>query len=96
MGAPVGNQNAAKAKEWRAAIRRALAHRHGSYDEGLTVLAAKLVEAAEAGDMQALKEIGDREDGKPQQSIDAQLSGSLTGILESLPVSQRPDKSLDR
>lgn len=70
-----GNQNAAKGKEWRQAIRRALAHKHGSYDEGLLALATKLIEAAENGDMAALKEIGDREDGKPAQSIGGDPDG---------------------
>mgnify|MGYP001586499384 FL=1 len=33
---------------------------------------------AEDGDIQAMKEIGDRLDGKPHQSIDATVDGSLT------------------
>ena len=45
-GAPIGNENAAKGKEWRLAIRRALAHKYGSYSDGLLALAGKLVEAA--------------------------------------------------
>lgn len=69
MGAPVGNQNGAKGKNWRDAIRRALAHKYGSYDKGLERLASALVAAAEDGDLTALKEIGDREDGKPAQAV---------------------------
>lgn len=86
MGAPVGNSNAAKGKEWKLAIRRALAHKFGSYDEGLTALAGKLVEAAESGDMTALREIGDREDGKPAQTI----AGDPEGAPVSMSVTWIP------
>jgi hypothetical protein len=70
MGAPVGNQNAAKAKMWRAAIERALEAR-GAGDRlaALNALAAKLLDKAEEGDMSALKELGDRLDGKSVQPI---------------------------
>lgn len=86
MGAPVGNQNAAKSKEWKLAIRRALAHKFGSYDKGLERLASKLVDKADEGDMNALKEIGDREDGKPAQAI----GGDSEGIPVSMSVTWIP------
>ncbi len=76
MGAPLGNTNGQKGREWRQAIRRALAHKYGSYDEGLLALAGKLIESAETGDMSALREIGDREDGKPAQSIGGDPDGA--------------------
>jgi hypothetical protein len=76
MGAPLGNDNATKGKEWRNAIRRALAHKYGSASEGLLAVAAKLIDKAEEGDIAALKEIGDREDGKPAQSIGGDPEGS--------------------
>ena len=76
MGAPLGNTNGQKGREWRQAIRRALAHKYGSYDEGLLALAGKLIESAETGDMAALREIGDREDGKPAQSIGGDPEGA--------------------
>jgi len=76
MGAPLGNTNGAKGKEWRNAIRRALAHKHGDVQSGLLAIAAKLVEAAENGDMAALKEIGDREDGKPAQVVGGDPDGA--------------------
>ena len=85
-GAPIGNQNGAKGKEWRLAIRRALAHKFGSYDEGLMKLAGKLIDAAENGDMGALKEIGDREDGKPAQTI----AGDPEGAPVSMSVTWIP------
>lgn len=71
-GAPVGNQNAAKAKVWRAAIERALEIRSQSRVDGkkeIDALAEKLLDLVAAGDLPALKEFGDRMDGKPAQAI---------------------------
>jgi hypothetical protein len=69
-GAPLGNKNAAKAKVWHAAIMRALDKR-GSGDRmaALDELAGKLLDLVATGDLQALKEFGDRLDGKPAQAI---------------------------
>lgn len=44
----------------------------------LDAIAEKLVEKAQEGDIMAMKEIGDRLDGKPHQSIDASVDGNLT------------------
>ena len=69
-GAPQGNQNAAKAKIWHAAIMRALRKRSRSDAlEALDELAEKLLEKVSEGDLPALKEFGDRLDGKPAQAI---------------------------
>lgn len=70
-GAPVGNQNAVRAKKWREAIMRALARKSGSVDAGLDAAADKLAALAiDEGDKWALEEIGDRLDGKPAQSLE--------------------------
>lgn len=72
MGAPVGNRNAAKAKVWHAAIVRALASRDASRVDGkkeIDALAETLLNLVAAGDLAALKEFGDRLDGKPAQSL---------------------------
>jgi hypothetical protein len=71
QGAPAGNQNAKKGKAWSDAIRRAIREKYKGedYEAKLAQLAKKLVEAADGGDMAALKEIGDRHDGKPAQSV---------------------------
>ncbi len=70
MGAPVGNQNAAKAKLWHAAILRALDKRGcGDRLKALDELAEKLIDAVSTGELAALKEFGDRIDGKPAQTI---------------------------
>lgn len=69
-GAPVGNQNAAKAKVWHAAIMRALDKRGaGDRLKALDELAGKLLDLVATGDLAALKEFGDRMDGKPAQSV---------------------------
>lgn len=70
MAAPAGNQNAAKAKVWHAAIMRALDKRGaGDRLKALDELAEKLLQAVETGDLAALKEFGDRIDGKPAQQV---------------------------
>lgn len=70
MGAPVGNHNAAKAKVWHAAIMRALDKRGcGDRVAALDELAGKLLDQVATGDLAALKEFGDRLDGKPAQAI---------------------------
>lgn len=87
MAAPIGNQNAKKAKRFEEAIRKALARAHGSVDDGLQVLASKLVAAAENGDQWALREVADRIDGKPSQAIEAAIehSGEMT-VTEKVPL----------
>lgn len=71
QGAPVGNQNAKKGKAWSEAIRRAIREKYegDDYEAKLAQLARKLVDAADGGDLAALKEVGDRHDGKPAQSV---------------------------
>lgn len=82
MGAPIGNQNAKNGAEWRSAIKRALSRRSGeNWRTGLDELADRYVEAAASGDAWALKDIADRLDGKPQQSMDVEFAGEL-GVRE--------------
>lgn len=72
MGAPIGNRNAAKAKVWHGAIVRALETRTASRTDGkaeLDALAEKLLDAVSTGDLAALRELGDRLDGKPAQML---------------------------
>ena len=61
-----------KTKKWAEAIDRAL-HRE-SEGKGsakwLDVLANRLIEAAADGDVSALKEVGDRVDGKPKATTE--------------------------
>jgi len=59
---------------WRDTINRAIAQ--GKADR-LRKIAEKLLEKAEEGDISALKELGDRLDGKPAQQV--VLSGDEEG-----------------
>ena len=78
MGAPVGNLNAAKGKRWYEALDRAI-----KQDDGVRLRAAaeKLLDLAATGEQWAVKELGDRLDGKPKQQIEA--SGPEGGPIES-------------
>ncbi len=76
MAAPLGNQNAAKAKVWTAAVERALSARSAlDRKDALEACANALIDKAMEGDMTALKELGDRLEGKPAQAVS--LSGEL-------------------
>lgn len=70
-GGQPGNQNAKKAKRWHDAINRALAKVDvgAGVDAGIDKCATQLVNAAVNGEQWAIKELGDRLDGKPHQSV---------------------------
>lgn len=85
MAAPLGNQNAAKAKIWEQALKRALARYSGkNVDAGLDVLADKVVVAATEGDQWAITEIGNRMDGKPATVVagDAEQPLTFRGVID--------------
>lgn len=71
MAAPVGNQNAAKAKVWAAAIQRALERRKPANERiaAIDELAEVLLDQCMGGNLAALQELGNRLDGKPAQAI---------------------------
>ena len=68
VGAPLGNNNAAKGKLWTDAIKRALARRSDTVEGGLNYLADTFIEAVANGDAWAMKELGDRLEGRPAQT----------------------------
>ena len=75
MAAPKNPVGSKSEKPWRDAIQRAVKERmegKGSPHQ-LDRLAKKLVDSGLGGDITALKEIGDRLDGKPTQQTE--LSG---------------------
>lgn len=72
MGAPRGNRNAARGTAWRDAIRKAVLR-----DGKLDALAQALVARALEGDIAALREIGDRLDGKARQSVELEAQQSF-------------------
>lgn len=94
MAAPLGNQNAAKAKHWAAAIERALERRGDPTIDpdqpvartpkmkALDELAEKFISRveSEAVGFQGFKELGDRLDGKPAQAVT--LAGDGDNPLE--------------
>ena len=81
---PVG---AKSDKEWRNAIRKAV-HELRAADEGdlakkvkaLTLIARRLITRAVKGDVAAMKEIGDRLDGRPTMAVDMTVSEPVTRI----------------
>lgn len=79
MGAPVGNLNASKSKRWYEALDRAI-----KQDEGqrLRMAAEKLLDLAASGESWAVRELGDRLDGKPTQQTE--LSGPNGGAIETV------------
>lgn len=75
MAAPKSPRGAKSDKEWRDAIRLAVNELRDDPESGgkakaLRLLARKLVQKAMDGDVSALKEIGDRLDGKPAQAVE--------------------------
>lgn len=77
VGPPLGNTNSRMDNRlWGNTIRRAVVQGDG---EKLRKIADKLVEMAQEGDVQAIKEIGDRLDGKPKQQTE--LSGPDGGDI---------------
>ena len=69
-GAPLGNDNPTRGKEWTSALRRAMAHKaNGDYRETLLKIANAVIDKALDGDLAAWREIAEREDGKPAQAL---------------------------
>ena len=74
-------------KEWRNAIRKAVHELVGATGEGkaektkaLTLMARKLVSKAIKGDVMAMKEAGDRLDGRPRQEVELDMTRTITLI----------------
>lgn len=80
MAAPIGNTNAAKGKAWFDAIRKECVQR-----DALAKIAKVVVDKAIEGEQWAVREIGDRLDGKPAQSVDTTLANAdgsnIVGII---------------
>jgi hypothetical protein len=77
-GAPDGNTNSSKNNRlWAETIRRAVVQ---SDAERLRRIAEALLTKAEEGDLGAIKELGDRLDGKSAQAV--MLSGDSENPLQ--------------
>jgi uncharacterized membrane protein len=71
VAAPLGNQYAKRSRVWTAAIERALAKRSlNDQNEAIDALAETLLKKVEEGDVSAIKELGDRLEGKPVQALE--------------------------
>lgn len=95
MAAPLGNQNASKAKQWAAAIERALErmgdptinpdhpHQRSPRAKALDDMADKFIQAVllPSNGMQGFKEFGDRLDGRVPQTLQGPDGESLLGPL---------------
>lgn len=79
-GAPKGNTNATKSKLWIAALNRYV-HQN---PEKLAKAAEALVLKAAEGDIPAIKELGDRLDGKAEQKVDAKVTHNVEHSTESI------------
>jgi len=74
----IGNQNAARGKRWKDSISKRI-----EALQAMDALADALITEALTGNIAALKEIGDRLDGKAVQQIEAHLTAH-EAALESL------------
>src|SRR5438874_10704624 len=66
MGRPIGSVN--REKPFTDALRMAI--RSGNNPHRLRAIAERLIEKAEQGDLQSIREIADRLDGKATQAIE--------------------------
>ena len=81
----IGNQNAKRGREWRDALRKAWSQ----YDKGdcergqaLFKIGTKVVEMALDGDMDAIREIGNRSDGKAVQVQEIEVDINAKFVIE--------------
>ena len=87
VGAPLGNTNNTKGTRWRQAIESALNLKCKSDGQkALVDIATQLLDKAASGDVGALKELGDRMDGKAPQAINVggQENNPLTVIAREI------------
>lgn len=88
MPAPKGNNNAGKGKDWQTALEYAINnYSNGQIARGqaLRAIGEKVVQMALEGDMECIKEIGNRLDGKPTEHkvIDKTVAYSFGGLSEA-------------
>lgn len=88
-----GNANSGRKQEkpFRDALRMELAKLQDNDQRGLRKVASALIEAAEGGDMQAIKELADRIDGKVPQAISGDEENPLTMVHRIERHIVRPD-----
>lgn len=87
-----GNANSGRKAEkpFRDALRIQLKEA-GEDHKALRLIAAKLIDMAASGDMQAIKELADRTDGKSVQQVDADITvRSIEDLIEQLDTDPPP------
>lgn len=82
MAAVVGRTSRKSDKLWRDALMVAIKRPGEDGRSLLTAAAEKCAQAAAEGDLQAMKEIGDRIDGKPKQQLEH--TGADGGPIEQV------------
>ena len=87
MAAPIGNDYAKKAKLFADAIRKQFVQN----PDKLEKIIIKQIELAEQGEIASAIYIRDTLDGKPHQSSDISVSGSLQDTLASIVASEIPN-----
>lgn len=85
MAGTIGNTNSSRSNRlWGDTIRRALAQ---SDPERLRRIAETLLDKAAEGDLAAMKELGDRLDGKPNQTISGDPDAPLLPTVINVKLS---------
>jgi hypothetical protein len=79
-GNPAGRPK--RVKPWRDAIERAIKRREEADPQALERLAARLLRKVDEGDIAAIKEFGDRIDGKVPQAIGGDPDNPVKAELE--------------
>ena len=78
-GSKDGVNNKHKNRPWREALDRAIKQSDG---KALRKAADSLLSEAAAGNIQAIKELGDRVDGKVIQEVSADVDTNLTVVIK--------------
>ena len=87
MAAPIGNTNATKGKLVSDAMRKVAVQQ----PEKLVRALERQLSMAEGGDIGSMVFIRDTLDGRPHQSSDISVSGSLQDVLSSIVTQDVPE-----
>ena len=81
MGAPIGNKNSTKDKRGWGKVVRKLAVQEDY--KRIHNVAEALFRKAEEGDIAAIRELGDRIDGKSEQTISGDSDAPITIVVKT-------------
>ena len=85
-----GNQFAARPRIWGDAIRRVVTQN----PDKVRAACEKLLDAAAAGDIDAVKELGNRLDGKPMQMFEGSIEHRTVRVKDAQTLKQALDAAL--